>query len=67
MSKIFKELKNKSQAELHGMLKENRELWRDLTFKDANKQLRDVRQLRRIKKTIAQILTLLNKKDEHTK
>ncbi|MFA6028157.1 MAG: 50S ribosomal protein L29 [Patescibacteria group bacterium] len=67
MSKIFKGLSDKSPAELQALLKENRELLRDLSFKDANKQLRNVRQLRVVKKTIANIITLLNKKDDHRK
>lgn len=57
----YKELKNKSESELHRLLSETRDKLRDARFKDASKQLKDVREIRVIKKTIAQILTLLNK------
>lgn len=62
----FKELKNKKVGDLHSTLNESRDKLRDLRFKDANKQLKNVREIRKIKTTIAQILTLLNlgKKDE---
>ena len=64
MANSFKEIKNKSEAELKEMLVENRESLRALNFKDTNRQLKNVRQLRVVKKTIAQILTVLkNKKD----
>ncbi|RMD58941.1 50S ribosomal protein L29 [Candidatus Parcubacteria bacterium] len=56
----FKDLKNKSEAELHRLLAEMREKLRELRFKDANRQLKDVREIRQIRKTIARILTLLN-------
>jgi large subunit ribosomal protein L29 len=58
----FKELKNKNIAELNAQLTENRELLRELRFKDSNRQLKNVRQVRSIKKTIAKILTVLNQK-----
>jgi ribosomal protein L29 len=62
----FKELKNKTVKDLHKLLADFRDQLRDLRFKDANKQLKDVREIRVLKKTISQILTLLNKK-ENTK
>lgn len=55
----FKELKKKSVNELHKMLAESRDKLRDLRFKDANKQLKNVREIRKIRKTVAQILMLL--------
>ena len=58
----FKELKKKSKVELHKILAENRNKLRDLRFKDANKQLKDIRQIKAIRITIAQTLTLLNDK-----
>jgi ribosomal protein L29 len=58
----YKEFKNKSESELHRLLSEMRDKLRDARFKDASKQLKDVRDIRVIKKTIARILTLLNKK-----
>jgi ribosomal protein L29 len=58
----FKELKNKSESELHRALSESREKLRDLRFKDTSKQLKNVREVRVVKKTIAKVLMLLNKK-----
>ncbi|MFA6534420.1 MAG: 50S ribosomal protein L29 [Patescibacteria group bacterium] len=56
----FNELKDKSTAELQKLLKADREALRDLRFKAANKQLKNVRLLGLAKKGIARILTLLN-------
>ena len=58
----FKELKKKEVKDLHRILNESREKLRDLRFKDANKQLKNVREIRKIKNVIAQTLTLLNNK-----
>ena len=58
----IKELKTKEISELHRLLAELRDKLRDLRFKDSNKQLKNVRDLRVIKKDIAKILTLLNNK-----
>jgi large subunit ribosomal protein L29 len=57
----FKELKNKDQKELQNLLVLNREKLRELRFKDSNKQLKNIREIRVVKNLIAQILTLLNK------
>lgn len=57
----FKELKNKTGEELHKILAENRDKLRDLRFKVANRQLKDTRSIRKIKKEVAGILTLVNK------
>ena len=63
-----KELKNKSINDLHRSLAENRSKLRELRFKDAAKQLKNIRDIRDVKKEIARILTLLNdKKTEDTK
>jgi len=59
----FKELKNKSEGELQRLLAELREKTRDLRFKDSNRQLKDVREIREAKKEIAQVLTVLNNKE----
>ena len=58
----FKELKSKTEPELKQLLNESRDKLRDLRFKDANKQLKKVREIRVIKKTIAKVLTLKNNK-----
>jgi large subunit ribosomal protein L29 len=57
----FKELKNKDNKELQDLLLVNREKLRELRFKDSNKQLKNIREIRVVKNLIAQILTLLNK------
>ena len=59
----LKELKKKTTSELHKFLAEVRDKLRDLRFKDENKQLKNVREIRVIRKTISQVLTLLNKKE----
>lgn len=55
----LKELKKKSQADLQKFLAEQREKLRDLRFKDANKQLKNVREIRQTRRLIARALTLL--------
>lgn len=57
----FKELKTKDKSELLKSLDATREKLRELRFKDSNKQLKNIREIRVVKNTIAQILTLLNK------
>lgn len=54
----FKEIKNKGEAELKKVLEETRNKLRELRFKDANKQLKKVTEIREAKKTVARILTL---------
>ena len=56
----LKELKKKKESDLHKILARSRDKLRDLKFKDASKQLKDVRQIRKIRVTIARVLTLLN-------
>ena len=56
----YKELKTKSEAELQKTLAQTREKMRELRFKDSGKQLKNVREIRVLKKTVAKILTLLN-------
>ena len=58
----FKELKTKSESELRKTLHENAEKLRNLRFKIALKQVKNVREIRVLKKQNAKILTLLNKK-----
>lgn len=55
----LKELKKKTVSDLHSILAEQRNKLRELRFKDANKQLKDVRQIRKTRTIIAQVLTLL--------
>jgi ribosomal protein L29 len=62
----YKELKKKKASDLHRILNESRDKLRDLKFKDANKQLKDIRQIRKTRAIIAQCLTLLNKQETDT-
>jgi len=59
----FKELKTKDKKELQKLLVVNREKLQELRFKDSNKQLKNIREIRVIRNSIAQILTLLNKQE----
>jgi len=58
----MKELKLKSDNELKTLLAESRDNWREMRFKVAQRQLKNVRDIRVVKKTIAQILTLLKQR-----
>ncbi|HLD81804.1 MAG TPA: 50S ribosomal protein L29 [Patescibacteria group bacterium] len=61
----FSELKKKSEKDLQKLLKQLREDVRALRFSLAAGQEKDVSKPKKMKKQIAQILTLLaNKKDE---
>lgn len=53
------ELKSKSSAELQVLLSLEQEKLRDLRFKDSNKQLKNVREIRNVKKLIARVFTQL--------
>jgi ribosomal protein L29 len=57
----LKELLTKNATELQTLLQVNQEKLRDLRFKDSNKQLKNIREIRVLRQLIAQILTLLNK------
>ncbi len=63
----IKELKKKKENDLHRLLAETRDKLRELRFKDANKQLKNIREIREGKKTVAKILTLLNLKKDSQK
>jgi len=53
------ELRQKSRAELQKLLQDNRERLRQLRFDLAAGKVKNVREIRLIKKDIARILTLL--------
>jgi len=55
----LKELKAKSAGELKTLLAEKREALRAARFSVSAKQLKDVKAIKKTKKIIAQILTLL--------
>lgn len=63
----FKEIKIKSDKELEEMLKKAQEELQTLKFKIASQQFKDVREIRNVKKLIAQILTLKNQRKSQTK
>jgi ribosomal protein L29 len=63
----FKELKTKTIAELQNILSDLRDKLRDFRFKDSSKQLKNIREIRKTKKNIAQVLTLINKNKENKK
>lgn len=54
------DIKNKSEKELQEMLAEKRRELRDLRFRAAENQLKDVRSIRNTRKDIARILTILS-------
>ena len=54
-----KELKRKSKPELQRLLQNNREKLRQLRFDLSSKKIKNVRELRKIRKGIARILTVL--------
>lgn len=56
----YRDLKNKTVEEWKKLLLELSEKRRELAFKIANNQLKNVRELRLVKKNIAQLRTLLN-------
>jgi len=56
----IKELKTKSDKELETMLTDSRLKLKDLRFKDASRQLKDVREIRETKQLVARVMTLIN-------
>lgn len=63
----FKELQKKKESELHNILAESRNTLRELRFKIASRQLKDFSAVKKIKKVISNILTLLNNKKDIVK
>jgi len=57
----FKEITTKNEEELKKILDDSKEKERELRFKDSNRQLKNVREIRNIKKDIARVLTILTK------
>lgn len=55
----IKELKTKGKDELQKMLEDDREKLRQLRFDLSAGKVKNVREIRKIKKEVAQILTLL--------
>ncbi|MBI4268368.1 50S ribosomal protein L29 [Candidatus Uhrbacteria bacterium] len=59
---VVKELREKTEKELHDLLQSSRDMLRHLRFRIASKEEKDVREMRETRKTIARILTLLSAK-----
>lgn len=55
----FEDIKNKSAEELKEMLKEKKEELRVLRFKASEQQLKQLHTVKKLKREIAQILSLL--------
>ncbi len=58
-----KELSQKTEKELKDLLIENRHKLGQFKFDLASKKLKNVRQIRELRKDIARILTILKEKD----
>ena len=58
----LKELKKKGEKELQKLLEESRDKLRDMRFKVSQRQLKKVRDLRKMKRQVARFLTILNEK-----
>ncbi len=56
------ELLKKDSSELQDLLNASQEKLRELRFKDSNKQLKNIREIRETRTLIARIHTILNKK-----
>ena len=56
-------IRKKSNKQLQEALKEGKEKIRDLRFKQASRQLKDVRILRKTKREVAMILTIINESE----
>lgn len=57
----FEELKEKTDEELKKMLSEEQEKLRQLHFRASARELKNIREIRLVKKNIAQILTRLKR------
>ena len=60
----FKELEKKSVQEWQKILVDAKEKLRDLKFKAAANQLKDVSSIKKVKKTIIRLMFLLNRKSQ---
>lgn len=56
------EIRQKPKEELKNILKDNQEKLREIRFNLAAGKVKNVREIRQVKKEIAQIQTLLNQK-----
>jgi ribosomal protein L29 len=63
----IKELKLKSENELKTLLNDSREKLREMRFKVAQRQLKNVREVRKTKELVARIMTLMKEKEKAIK
>jgi len=63
----FAELKNLPKVELQKLLAEQRNKLKDLRFNLSFGKVKDISEIRKTKKTIARILTLLNQNNDKEK
>ena len=61
-----KELRAKSEKQFQNLLAESRDKLREMRFRVAQRQLKKVRDIRVVKKEIAQIMTILKEKRSHS-
>ena len=57
-----KEIREKSEPELRREIEERRQHYRELKFKVVAKQVKNIKELNRVKKDIARMLTVLKEK-----
>lgn len=60
----IKELRQKTEKELRDLLNENRQKLGQLKFELASKKLKDVNEPKKLRRSIARILTILNDKKD---
>lgn len=60
----LRELKDKTREELQGLYKELCVKRQEFNFKIASKQMKNIRDLRKLKVNIAQILTIIKNRQE---
>jgi len=60
----IQELRTKPVKELHKTLQQNRDKLRDLRFRVAQKQVKNIREIREVKRTIARVLMLIKKQSQ---
>lgn len=63
----WKELQEKNENELKKLLAASREHLRELRFKAHNDQLKNIREIRIVRKNISNILTLIKQKQAKAK
>lgn len=59
--------RKKSIEELNVLLREKQDELRKLRFKDSERQLKSVRQIRKVRKEIAQIRTIIDEKKRQSR